>query len=294
MFSNRFTIAMLSAVLLLAASAGPTAARKPGPPPEGPLTAQEQAASDRKIAAAEAYVATADSQSLGLMTQWCPTPQSIGTTSQGATSDATTQSCGWTPSGFLGVSARDQINGIYCGPAVGQVIANYSWAMSASANKYSQKTLATWMRTDYYLGTSAGWLASALNTATHGSPREPSNWTWIVSILADNNRTGDLTDDLFTYMRANVSGSRMPLATSVKPHDQNSGFRLSSWPKPVNSVGHWIAFYGWSGTYARGSDAARVYYTDSSRDEGGATGKFWDPVRHIAILMSEHHRRFVW
>jgi hypothetical protein len=39
---------------------------------------------------------------------------------------------------------------------------------------------------------------------------------------------------------------------------------------------------------------ARIYYTDSSKDEGGSTGKFWDPTRHIAAMIMEHTQRFVW
>jgi len=300
MFTNRFIIAMLSAALLLAASVGPTAARRPGPPPERPLTAQEQAASERKIAAAEAYVATADAQdishSLASVTSWCPTPEGIDTqaTTNETTTDETTHSCTTTPSGFLSVSARDQVNGMYCGPAVGQVIANYSWIMAASADRYSQKAIAGWMRTDANGGTSAPWLASGLNTATHGSPREPGTWTWIVTDLLDRNANGDKTDELYTYVRSNISASRMPLAIPVKPHDKYAEFRLSSWPKPVKSPGHWIAAYGWHGTYAKGTDGARVYYTDSSRDEGGATGKFWDPTRHLATMISVHTGRLVW
>ena len=83
------------------------------------------------------------------------------------------------------------------------------------------------------------------------------------------------------------------MAIPVKPHDWASRFNLSSWPKPVASPGHWITIYGWYNTWD-GLDRARIYFTDSSRDEGGATGKFWNPTRHIATLINEHTRRFVW
>jgi hypothetical protein len=94
-------------------------------------------------------------------------------------------------------------------------------------------------------------------------------------------------------VRANVSGSKMPLAFSLKPHDPNSRYHLVSWPRPVVSVGHWISIYGWYSNYT-GTDTARIYYTDSSRDEGGGTGKYWDPTRHVAAMIGEHTRVFVW
>jgi hypothetical protein len=85
----------------------------------------------------------------------------------------------------------------------------------------------------------------------------------------------------------------MPLALAVKPHDRNSKYHLSSWSKPVNSPGHWIAAYGWYATWTN-NDTPRIYYTDSSKDEGGSTGKFWDPTRHIAEMIRVHTGVFVW
>ena len=69
---------------------------------------------------------------------------------------------------------------------------------------------------------------------------------------------------------------------------RTSRFYLTSWPRPVVSVGHWISVYGWYGNYT-GNDTARIYYTDSSRDEGGGTGKYWDPTRHIAAADQGAH-----
>ena len=67
-----------------------------------------------------------------------------------------------------------------------------------------------------------------------------------------------------------------------------------SWLRPVVSAGHWIAAYGWVGNYSDTQRARADYYTDSSRDEGGGTGKYWDPTRHIAGMISVHTRVFVW
>ncbi len=94
-------------------------------------------------------------------------------------------------------------------------------------------------------------------------------------------------------VRSNVSNDRMPLAIAVKPYDAGGDFHLTSWARPVASMGHWIAAYGWVGLWT-GTDSSRLYYTDSSRDEGGSTGKFWDPMRHIGAMIMAHTARLVW
>jgi hypothetical protein len=292
MLTRRTIAALMTAMLLSTIAAAPASAAKPTRPPnpagERSLTADERAASDRRVAAAEAYARTVQSEGGDLVSLACVTPES--TTS--ADTDAGTQACG-IPQGFLGVEARDQVFGHYCGPAVGQVIANYSWAMASGVNKYTQGRIAVWMRTDATGQTDAFGMEDGLETATGGAPRRPANWDWVVTDLRD--RDGDRTtgDELHTYVRSNISASRMPMAIPVKPHDFASRFYLSSWPRPVASPGHWIGIYGWYNTWD-GGDRARMYFTDSSRDEGGATGKFWNPTRHIAILIGEHTRRFVW
>lgn len=295
MFSKRIAMAVLSAMLLSILTVAPAAAKRPIPPPsdggdERPLTAEELALSDAKVAAAEAHMADVEASGGDLVTLACFTPES--TTAEATGTDATTQSC-YVPQAYLPVYARDQTRGHYCGPAVGQVIANYSWAMKSTSNKYLQSTIATWMSTDVYGGTNAYYMAKGLNTATHNSPREPGTWTWVVTYLNDSDRDGTTGDQLHNYVRANVSGSKMPLAIPVKPHDRLSKYHLASWPNQVASPGHWIAGYGWYGAWT-GNTFARTYYTDSSRDEGGATGKYWDPTLHIAKLIGEHTRRFVW
>jgi hypothetical protein len=269
----------LSIVGLLTAlfAAAPVAAADPVAPSQ-----QDQRAGERRITAAERYLAQADA-GLGLAPLVCP----VSTTHAG-----TTATCP-PPSGTLSVEARDQIRNTYCGPATGQVIANYSWAMGAGQNKYTQDQIAAWMKTNINGGTDAGNLEIGLERATVGAPRRPANWDWVVIILADRNGNGLVGDELHGYARANISGSRMPLAVSVKPHEPGAGTFLSSWPREVRSVGHWIPIYGWIGIYD-GTDSAKLRYTDSSRDEGGSTGKFIDPTRHIAILMMQHTRRLVW
>jgi hypothetical protein len=295
---HRTAMALVVAAAVLALAATPAAAAKPvKPTPPGdvgtderPLTSEEVAAAERKIAAAEAFVASSvEGSGDGTVTLSCVTPTSTARSDAlGATPDA----C-YVPQSYLPVEARDQIRWYYCGPAVGQVIANYSWAVRSGANKYTQGTIADWMRTDVNGATNAYDLASGLNVATSSSPRRPSNFAYLVTALADTDRDGTVGDQFHDYVRAAVSSWKMPLAVSVKPHSPTSAYNLYSWPNPVASGGHWIAAYGWYG-YWTGSTFARTYYTDSSRDEGGSTGKFWNPTLHIAQMIMEHTGRFVW
>ena len=297
MLIRRILAATLTAGLLSTLAVAPAAAAKPtrptpaAPNGERPLTPEEIAAADRKLAAAHVYLASAESDGSGLASLACATPTGTATDAHGST-DATADAC-YVPQAYLPVEARDQVFGHYCGPAVGQVIANYSWAMRSGANKYTQGRIASWMKTDAFGYTNAPELEDGLEAATAGSPRRPAGWDWVVAGFGDFDNDGATGDELQNYVRANVSGSKMPLAIPVKPHDPRSNYNLSSWPKAVSSPGHWIAAYGWYG-YWTGSTFSRVYFTDSSRDEGGSTGKYWNPTRDIAALMMEHTRRFVW
>lgn len=295
---RRTIAAMLTAVVLSTFAIGPAHAARPvAPPPkppvgasERPLTPEEQAASDRKVASAEAYIASIEREGSHLVSLACVSPNA--TDADAGSDSATAQAC-TVPQAYLPVAARDQIRGHYCGPAVGQVIANYTWAVSSSANKYSQTKIAGWMQTDVKGYTNAPELALGLDRATSGSPRRPASWAWVVTNLTDSDRDGILGDQLQDYVRANVSGSRMPLALAVKPYDPMGRYHLSSWSRPVSSPGHWIAAYGWY-SYWAGNDFSRIYYTDSSKDEGGSTGKYWDPTRHLAEMIRVHTGRFVW
>lgn len=290
MFTRRVALAAASGVVLTSMLAAPVSAAKPTKPPSGspverPLTSEEEAAAARKVAASDAYLALVASEGLDLVSLSCVTPT-------GASTQATTEACA-VPQGYLAVTARDQVKSTYCGPATGQVIANYSWAVAAGADKYTQAKIAGWMKTDLNGGTSAPELEDGLELGTQGAPRRPAGWNWVVLDMVDRDGDGHTGDELQGYVRSNVSSAKMPLAIPVKPHDPASKYYLVSWPKAVRSVGHWIAAYGWYGAY-NGTTFSRIYYTDSSRDEGGSTGKFWDPTRDIAALIKEHTRRIVW
>ena len=145
MFSRRIAPALLGAAVILhvaVASASATTISRPAPGaervPSGgerPLTAAEQAASDRKVAAAIAYLASPAARAAERTSLACATPDALPISGSAGADDAidtfdtpVTLDCDL-PRGFLAVSARDQIRGYYCGPAVGQVIANYTWAV---------------------------------------------------------------------------------------------------------------------------------------------------------------------
>ena len=297
MLSRRTAVATLMALVIAALAVAPAAAARPvpspsqPPPSEPPLTADERTASDRKVADALAYVAEQDREGRDLVSLSCVTPTAgpAGSTRAGGIS---ADAC-YVPQGYLPVYARDQTKWYYCGPAVGQVIANYSWAIASSADKYSQTKIAEWMKTDINGLTNGSELVTGLEKATVGSPRRPAVWSWVITELRDQNGNGTTGDELQAFVRANVSNSKMPLAVPVKPHSPTSSYNLASWPNPVNSTGHWIALYGWYSTWT-GTDYARVYFTDSSRDEGGSTGKYWNTTKSMAALIGEHTRRLVW
>ena len=294
MSTRRLPTVLIVVLVLSALSIGPAAAKRPAPTPpsttplpERPLTAEEVAAADSKADAAELFVTGQGRSDANLVSLACVTPNSESSgdsgDSGGSTDAVATAACAQ-PSYTLTVYARDQTRGHYCGPAVGQVIANYSWKMASDRNKYSQDRIADWMRTNQFGGTSAPELEVGLEAATRNAPRRPAGWNWVVLELKDRDGDGLVADQLHAYVQSNVSSSRMPLAIPVKPHDRNSNYRLASWPRPVNSVGHWIAAYGWY-AYFSNTDTPHIAYTDSSRDEGGSTGKFWDPTRHIATMI---------
>ena len=301
MSTRRLTMTLLAALVLTSLSAGPALAKRPAPPAapppaapeEPPLTPEEEAAAEAKIAVAEAYIAEQAASGADLVPLACVSANSDSSPDASTEGDASVQSSCTTPWATLPMEARDQTKGNYCGPAVGQVITNYSWAMASGKNKYSQATIASWMATDANGSTNAPWLERGLERATSGAPRRPANWDWLVTYLNDTDGDGQFGDQLHAYVRTSISNFKMPLAIPVKPHDRYAPYHLSSWPRPVNSVGHWIAVYGWYASWTN-SDTPQIGYTDSSRDEGGSTGKFWDPTRHLAHMIRAHTKRFVW
>ena len=121
MFTKRVALAAAGGLVLTTMLAGPVSAAKPTMPPpalpvERPLTLEEVAAGERKLAASDAYLASIASEGSDLASLSCVTPTGTGP-------QAVTQAC-TVPQAYLSVSARDQTKSFYCGPATGQVIAS--------------------------------------------------------------------------------------------------------------------------------------------------------------------------
>lgn len=304
---RRLTASLILGVVATVAMIGPTAAATPRVPPsseapmtngERPLTTAEKALSDAKVAAAEAYVAGMRRSGVGLVSLSCvpniapPTSTNALPNARMALPPTVAASCA-PPSGFLTVEARQQTRNHYCGPAVGQVISNYAWAMKAGKDKHTQAAIAGWMKTDLLGQTSAPELAAGLHTATVGSPRHKATFSWGITDLRDTDGDGTTGDELHSYLIAAISSVKMPMAIAIKPHQPGSNDFLSSWPNPVNSPGHWISAYGWRGLWD-GTITARTYYADSSGQQGGGTGKFSDPTSEVARMIGAHTRRIVW
>ena len=304
MFSKRIVLAMLGAALILAAGAVPVSAAAAGSRRARcratPLRRGTGGVGPQGRRRHGTTSPRPEARAVGRVTLACATPDG----EPPSTADAerhdlsalggagTAADCD-VPSDFLGVSARDQTRGHYCGPAVGQVIANYTWAVPLNANKYTQAQIAVWMRTDELGGTSAFTMADGLDIATARAPRRPAELG-----LGRHDPRGHRP-------RRNV---RRP-ASRLRPREHQRHADGAGHPGaatregrplppeqlagPVNSPGHWIAAYGWRGLYD-GTDYSRMYYTDSSEDEGGSTGRFWDPMRHIGGMIRDHTQRFVW
>jgi hypothetical protein len=304
MVSRRMVMVALTAALGLSVNAAPAAAATPAQPPtpagapagERPLTAAEQALSDAKVARADAYLARLHTSGFGLVTLACVpniappgAPRSLPD-AKGAPPPKLAASCA-PPSGFLPVEARQQTKNHYCGPAVGQVVSNYAWVMNAGANKFAQNVIAGWMKTDVSGQTSAPELVAGLHKGTFGSPRHKAEFRWAITNLEDTDGDGTTGDQLHGYLMSAISGAKMPVAIALKPHEPGAADFLASWPDPIRSSGHWIAAYGWSALW---SASARTYYADSSENQGGGTGKYWDPTAEIARLIGRHTGRIVW
>jgi hypothetical protein len=309
MHTKRFISAAVLGAVVLSAGVAPTRAATPTAAPaspeplmastERPLTPAEQRLSDAKVAAAELFVARLRARGFGLASLDCVPniapvsgPATAASTLSSPTSQATAATCA-PPSGFLTVEARQQAEDHWCGPAVGQVISNYAWAAKAGKNKFTQAVIAGWMSTDVNGQTSAPALVTGLQKATAGSPRHAASFSWGITDLRDTDGDGATGDQLHNYVMSAISSVKMPVAIAVKPHQVGSSDFLSSWPDPINSGGHWITAYGWSGTWD-GAFAARTYYADSSGQQGGGTGKYSDPTSEIARMIGAHTRRIVW
>lgn len=224
-----------------------------------PLTAEEVVALVRKREAALASLLLDD---MSTITGPNPTGTTVRCRSNGV--------CGRS----LVVHARQQDNGIYCGPATVQEISNHAWGMNAVTNKYTQWHISqTWSFTDRDQQTYLSNERYALNQAV--AKRYP--WPYGEEYVDNGWHQGA---EWHNYVVVDITDFGMPLVAGVAPHDLNVIHYLTSWPAISDQTGHYIAIRGWYGLWD-GTQNPIVYYVDSSKGWGGSTGGFSDPSMDV-------------
>jgi hypothetical protein len=159
-------IPLVVAVLLAGAIAGSASAARPtytpgGEPPGDdsvlPLTPEQEASRAVKEAIIEQLIT--DGTDGGITPQYvCQFEPCEPSTKQ------------------LTVYARQQTKSYYCGPAVVQIVSNFSWGKTGTANKYTQKTISdNWTHTDANGQTYLGDEINGMNQAT----KRPSNFVYM-------------------------------------------------------------------------------------------------------------------
>lgn len=273
---------LLVLVLLLGVSVPTVTAADPpaggGNPPSNnkvlPLTREQKASKSAKeeLIARVAGRSTSD----GAATTSCPTPTSTSASGAASASANTTTSSCYIPFKFVlgNVNPRQQEKWYWCGPAVGQVMSNYSWGMGAAQNKYTQAQIASWMRTEINRQTFLGDFIAGVNRAT----RRPSNFVYL------QKHAPSFTNWHNTII-SGVYNWRLPLAAGVNPHPTWADYYIISWPEPKNAA-HYIELHGYEG-YATTANGSRwVFYSDTAGPYAAAgmrAGNFrdisWDVYR---------------
>ena len=184
----------------------------------------------------------------------------------------------------LATRARHQHRWFYCGPAVVQVVSNYSRGYTstntcggdnncpAGTNYKDQHYISTnWTKTDQHTQT----YVSDLVTGLHGASALPSGFVYAYwTNMSWSSFHNGVKVDTYTW--------RMPLAPRVDPRHTGSNYYLTSWAgAPAGDYGHYITLRGYSGS---AQSSALAYYNDSSGgvDEHtgvgilGSTGAFSD------------------
>lgn len=268
-------IAMVLAVLAAQLAVSAVAAK--GPPNQGPagggepqgdsrilpLNAAQQTSRNRK----EQIIAAMPGATTGGQATPLACPTSAYATS-GREGESTAQaSCGPPYQFTLAAHPRQQEKWYYCGPAVVQVVSNFTWGRTTT-NKYSQTYISTtWTKTDATLQTYLADFIKGMNGASvlpagfaYMQKHNPTFTDWHNTIIAG----------IYTW--------RMPLATSVRPHDPGATYWIISWPV-AKSAAHYIGLFGYRGyAYTANSDR-KVYYTDTAGQfaaPGVKAGNFWD------------------
>lgn len=162
----------------------------------------------------------------------------------------------------LTVYPRQQAKSYFCGPAVVQIVSNYSWGKTGSNNRYSQQAISdSWTNTDANGQTFLADEIYGMNQATVRPPNfvylqlhGPSYDTWHATIIAG------------------VYYWEMPLAAGVIPWKQGETYHLVSW-QVVSNGGHYIELHGYQG---RVGDATRsVYFSDTAGTYAQSVAANW-------------------
>ena len=93
----------------------------------------------------------------------------------------------------------------YCGPAVGQVIANYAWADGGRREQVHADDDRAWMKTDVNGLTNAPELAAGLRPATPADPARRRSGRGRVTDLRDRDGSGSTVDELQDFLVTAIS-----------------------------------------------------------------------------------------
>jgi hypothetical protein len=176
----------------------------------------------------------------------------------------------------LATRARQQNNYYFCGPASGQVVINWTRAITSTNNNGEdgttnwrrQSKIATWMNTTT-AGTGGANLAVGLNNS-NGVLKPTADWVYT---YAENGTM----QAFFNKIVTDIDGFGMPLVLATAPHMANAGVDyLESWPREYPGAHHWIVVRGYDGLW--GDARILIKYQDSSAGFGGATGSFDDSL----------------
>ena len=194
---------------------------------------------------------------------------------------------------ILATQPRQQTTDYNCGPAVAQVIINYTRGISSTAldgagaatNWTSQSTLGRWMGTTVLYGTGAPGVTQALNRS--GGLQKPSaSWSYAIEPTGGPKAFHDkVVTDIAVY--------DMPVAIAINPHMAKVGiYQLASWPDERPLARHWIVVRGYEGLW--GSPSPIIHYSDSSAGYGGGTGNYWDLAEVLHDTNDRNYGRLVW
>ncbi len=168
------------------------------------------------------------------------------------------------PQGYLATHYRAQDTNIYCGPAAVQVVSNYAWGMSATANKYSQSYIsATWTKTDAHGQTLVYLERDGLNGSTKGHVPANFVYSWYQPTSGS---------DWYNKLVTDISTYKMPQVASVAPHDVGASLYLPSWPV-ASTTGHYVTLNGWY-LYWDGTTNPLASYDDSYGNGGKTAGEY--------------------